>query len=206
MPPAPTTIADGTAAIRLRAHGLEGLIITIVTQPDGAKLSELRLPYPLAGYGGHDLVVSPSERLLAVFLYSGQGEVGYELLDLVGGLSHLGGLPYVFGEGDAPVFSPDESLLVMVRETYFGWWDDARDDTAALVPWGALTVHDLLAGRLDEIELHARVPTSWQPENASWTAPTELAFVGPRELRLRTPWGSTPRFVLPRVLAPVVVE
>jgi hypothetical protein len=42
----------------------------------------ITLPYPNAGYGGHELVRSPDGRHLAVFLYSGQSEQGWELFQL----------------------------------------------------------------------------------------------------------------------------
>ncbi|HEX5634951.1 MAG TPA: hypothetical protein VFX50_17025, partial [Gemmatimonadales bacterium] len=75
-----------------------GLAVVVAT-PEGNELARAPLPYPVAGYGGHELVLSAQERYLALFLYSGQSEVGYELFGFRPELVHLGGFAYVFGEG-----------------------------------------------------------------------------------------------------------
>src|SRR5262245_14852795 len=71
------------------------------------------LSYPHLGFGGHALVVSADESYLALFLFSGQSEQGWELFELPS-LKHLGGLPYSEGEGDAPRFSSDSKWLAML--------------------------------------------------------------------------------------------
>jgi hypothetical protein len=198
--PAETFIEGGGAKIVVTAHGLVGITVSIFDRSNGVERSAVRLPYPSAGYGGHELVVSPSGRYLALFLYSGQSEVGYELFELTPELAHVGGLPYVFGEGDAPVFSPDERHMVMAWETYFDWWNDetiAARSRDSEIEWGALAVHELPDGAIFRVPLVARVPAGWSPEASSWTAPTELQFVAPDALSLRTPWGATPRIPFP---------
>jgi hypothetical protein len=200
MPPTETLIEGGNAKVMVTAHGLVGITVSIVDRQSGELRSAVRLPYPSAGYGGHELVVSPSGHWLALFLYSGQSEVGYELFELVPELAHAGGLPYMFGEGDGPVFSTDERFLVMAWETYFDWWSDASladSDHDREIEWGALAVHELPNGAIFRVPLVARVPAGWSPEPSSWTAPTELRFTTPHELSLRTPWGAEPRIPFP---------
>lgn len=195
--PAETLIDGGNAKVVVTAHGLVGITVTLVDRVSGVERAAVRLPYPSAGYGGHELVVSPHGRYLALFLYSGQTEVGYELFELVPELAHCGSLPYQFGEGDQPVFSADERWLVMAWETYFDWWDDTEHGRAREVEWGALAVQQLPDGPILRTPMVARVPEGWEPEPSSWTAPTELRFAGGRELTLRTPWGTTPRIPFP---------
>jgi hypothetical protein len=209
MPPAETIIDGGNARIVVAAHGLVGITVSVVDRASGVERQTVRLPYPSAGYGGHELVVSPSGRYLALFLYSGQSEVGYELFELVPELIHTGGLPYVFGEGDQPVFSPDERSLVMVWESYFDWWSDetaADRGRAREIEWGAFATQQLPDRPIVRVPLRARIPAGWQPEGSSWTAPTELRFVARDELSLRTPWGSSPRIRFPLSGAPIVID
>ncbi len=105
---------------------LGGMTVSVVNNRTSSELGQIFLPCPSHGYGGHELVVSPHGLYLALFLYSGQSEVGYELFALQPTLQHLGGLPYVFGEGEAPVFSADDRWLAMMWETYNDW---SSDDT-----------------------------------------------------------------------------
>ncbi|MFO0634031.1 MAG: hypothetical protein U0168_14390 [Nannocystaceae bacterium] len=203
-----TLIEGGNAVIRVHAHGLVGVTVSIVERASGETRSAVRLPYPSAGYGGHELVVSPRGRYLAMFLFSGQCEVGYELFSLTPQLAHLGGLDYQYGEGDHPVFSPDESSLVMVWEDYFGWASEQAQRGARhgrVIDWGVITVHALPDGPIESRRLHASLPDGWMPEPSSWTSPTALHFVHARELRMRTPWGSEPSLPFPLPVEPSVV-
>ncbi len=207
--PAETLIDGGHAKIVVAAHGLVGITVSVVDRPSGDERSAVRLPYPSAGYGGHELVVSPSGRYLALFLYSGQSELGYEMFELLPQLEHVGGMPYTFGEGDQPVFSPDERWIVMVWETYLDWWserDAALRGHAREIEWGTLSLQHVPDGMIAHVPLVAQVPAGWDPEPSSWTAPTDLRFASPDALTLRTPWGTTPRIPFPPSGdAPVVV-
>src|SRR5262245_33007743 len=69
------------------------------------------LPYPDAGLGGGRIIVSPSERLAVLSIYSGQSEEAYELFRIADGFTRVGGLGYQLGEFASYCFSPDESLL-----------------------------------------------------------------------------------------------
>jgi hypothetical protein len=95
---------------------------TIDLVAEGRRVS---LPYPASGYGGHELVVSPSDRYLALFLYSGQSEVGWELFELPG-LRHIGRLPYIFGEGEPPVFSAGQSRVQLCEFGVLRPWTTER--------------------------------------------------------------------------------
>ena len=207
---AETLIEDGNARIVVAAHGLVGITLSIVERSTGIERSTVRLPYPSAGYGGHELVVSPFGRYLALFLYSGQSEVGYELFELVPELMHVGSLPYVFGEGDHPVFSPDERWLVMAWESYLDWWSEhttAERGRARQLDWGVLAMQQLPDGPIVRIPVQARIPAGWDPEHSSWTAPTELQFAAHDRLSLRTPWGSVPHIPFPLPAdATIIVE
>ncbi len=125
------TLRDGRP-IRLavdRAHALE-----LIVGDEG-----VHWPYPNAGLGGHKVVVSPRETHAAVWLFSGQSEVGYELFALTPKLMHLGGLPYHFGHSEAPVFSSDNAWLALAT-TVNGTLDPFDE-----APWGVLFWQSLLS-------------------------------------------------------------
>jgi len=101
------------------------------------------------GIGGVELVVSPDERFLAVFLFSGQSTQGYELFSL-DPLVRIGGLPETRGHGSAPSFSPDsQHLLSLIDEvprlrTTGAFFEECQDDDSderAVVDLAHLFVH-----------------------------------------------------------------
>src|SRR4249919_3808023 len=72
---------------------------------------------PQAGYGGSEIIVAPDERHIALFVYSGQSQVGYELFALdvtTATVKQVGRMPYIHGHGDAPRFSPDGRWLALL--------------------------------------------------------------------------------------------
>jgi hypothetical protein len=92
-------------------------IVVVVEAPKGGVLARTAIPYPTAGCGGCEILLSAKERYLAMFLYSGQSEVGYELFYFRPHLQHISSFGYVFGEGTGPVFSSDERWLALAWAT-----------------------------------------------------------------------------------------
>jgi hypothetical protein len=156
---------------------------TIDVVANGARAS---VPFPSAGYGGHELVVLGSERFLALYLFSGQSEVGWELFELQPQLRHLGGLPYLLGEGHPPVFSADEKWLAMVS-TLRDIGPDEDDPDALAIDWAEVRLQPLPGGPVAACTLRLRFdepPPEREPEYP------RLVMVGPPEpLELELPWG-----------------
>lgn len=156
------------------------------------------LPYPHAGYGGHELVVSPDESHVALYLYSGQSEQGWELFSLSPELRHVGGLPYVNGEGDAPQFSPDGQWLAMcvaVERRVHGTDDDFEEvcdpdaDDSVMVEWARLYVQHVSSTELSSQAVCVRVPRALDPDEVNeWATYDSMRFVSPTSLELTTPW------------------
>lgn len=80
---------------------------------DRAPADVLAVPCPGAGAAGARICLAPSGRLALVALHSGQGEEGYVVLGLDGGLTRLVDQPYVAGEAAAYCFDADEARVVM---------------------------------------------------------------------------------------------
>ncbi len=181
-----------------------GLVVTLASD-DATR--EIALPCPRAGYGGHELVVSPDESSLALFLFSGQNEQGWELFSLRPMLRHLGGLPYVEGTGDAPRFSPDGQWLAMLVSVtprvhatgaYFEDVSDPDADGDVLVEWARLYVHHVASGQTTDHPIAALVPRALDPDEIhEWRTYGAMRFVAATALELTTPWSDRIECTLP---------
>lgn len=185
---------------------------------DERRASTVALPTPGSGYGGHELVVSRDERHAALFLYSGQSEVGFELFALGAKLRRIFSLPYELGDADPPRFSADATWLVMLVRTHggHGWYDDSDNlyDHAAPPPADVPATGDPRVWRLPWAELHAlHVPTrtpsraaitieSHAPPtraelDAAWSTQGRLVAVDAEAAELLLPWNEPLRIPLP---------
>lgn len=186
-------IRNGDGLLRMRV-GDE--LIVLVESKSGDEL--VRLPYPCAGYGGHEIVVSPDETYAAVFLYSGQSEVGYELFEVKPSLRHLASMPYVFGEGDAPVFSPNGKFIAMAYAVN-GWLDpadfmeDLNDKWRFLIRWSEIHLRCIESGEEAVCSVNV-LPGSREQEESIY--PT-IRFKSDTELELEVPWFGPILFCLP---------
>ena len=164
-------LSDGRT-LTLDADGREGRLRVSI---DGG--GHVDLPYPRRGYGGHEFVVAPGERVVAIFLYSGQSEIGYELFSLEPSLAHLRSCPYRTGAGDVPVFSPDARLIGLawtvngrlVPEADLSFEEamvgpDERLISPLALHWATLRVEDVATGDVEQCEVHVRVPAGWPME------------------------------------------
>lgn len=175
--------------------------------------ARLALPYPRAGYGGHALVVSPDEDHVALYLFSGQSEQGWELFALRPALRHVGGLAYVEGCGDAPRFSPDGRWLAMLVATTprvvatGACFEDVSTpdaDDAVLVEWARLYVHRLGDEQTTRHPVTALVPRAVAPDEVNaWSTYDAMRFPTPTDLEVTTPWGERLTCRLPVASVPV---
>lgn len=200
--------ASDLVAVRLAGPGDIGLVVERLDWPSLKSLSAASLPCPSAGVGGFVVAVSPKSTYLAVRLYSGQSEEGYELFALSSEVTHVGGMAYVFGMSDlSPMtFSPDESLVAMALLEEQIWWADPADDdrdwdspsVGGLVEWTTLYVHRIGEPVPIRYALKVEVPDGWvlPEELAEDSAPRNLRFVGEREVDVDLPWGGSARLTL----------
>lgn len=167
------------------------------------------LPLSSAGYGGHELVLSPDEELLVVWLYSGQSEIGYELFDF-NPLRHLRSFPYVVGEGSVPVFSEDSRLLAMAssRNTILEIdeagveFKDLRLSHDALVDWATVHLLNLEDDDVFSCQVSVQLRTGFPVDHEQDYYP-EIVRCSATDVQLATGWGSSVELPIP--LPPTVV-
>jgi hypothetical protein len=181
-------------------------IAVVVDAPNGEALARTAIPYPVHGYGGHELLLSAQERYLAMFLYSGQSEVGYELFCFRPRLRHICSFGYVFGEGLGPAFSSDERWIGLAWATNptIDLDDEGlggKDSTTAegVVDWAKLRIQELPDGPATTCNIQVRVGSGF-PLDLFY--PERLEIAGSGEACFQTAWGEQVRtsWPLPSVL------
>jgi hypothetical protein len=177
--------------------------IAIVVTYDGAAVARAAIPYPRHGYGGHELLLSPDERYLALWLYSGQSEIGYELFAFPR-LEHLHSFGYVLGEGNGPAFSPDDRFLALAWSTNPGLVLVDLPDMPAhpgvsphpiTIEWAQLRLHDLVDDTATTCTISVDLPAGFPVETDDSYWPEHLALTAD-EIRFHA-WNDLVRIPLP---------
>ena len=148
-----------------------------------------------------DLVVSASERLALAWLNSGQGECGYVLLLIAGGLQCLNRGP-IFSLNtmvSAPSFAPSEQFVISAAGTNEPlWWTDPNNhqrdwNTPAkggLITFGQIFVHDLEADQITAHRIDFDLPSGWipdDPDNGWWMAPRSPEYLSEDRIQFQLP-------------------
>ena len=202
-------VFGGSYAIKLRSGatlrcGKEARAAEFWVALEGQQVT---MRVPNAGYGGSELVVSPDQRWAALFVYSGQSDQGYELFALEPALKRVGGLPYVYGEGTVPVFSPDSRWLAMVMTTEqrvrdSGDYaeeileDDAEGDV--FVDWAKLYAQQLPDGPINNAPVGTTIARSMSYDDlCEWNLYNAIAYTANDRLSIKLPWGGKADVKLP---------
>jgi hypothetical protein len=183
------------------------IVVTLERGAGSGSDDSVRLPSPLEGLGGVELVVSPDERLAALLVYSGQSEQGWELFAIEPVLRHLSSLPYVQGEGLAPVFSPDSRHLAMIvtvepRERGTGENAEALLDPEAtgeiLIDWATLFIQQVPDGEVEASAIGTWVQRSIDSDEIhGWDLYESLRFTRNHQLTVPLPWGGVIELPVP---------
>ena len=185
--------------IRVEVSNAE--IAVVVTAPSGETVGHAAIPHPPAGCAGHELLLSANERYLAMFLHSGQSEVGYELFCFRPLLRHICSFGYVSGEGFGPVFSSDEYWLGLAWATnpLLCLLDEGVEHLPTgeyLVDWVTLRIQKLSDGSATCCSVRVRLGPGFPLEGDESFYPERLEIVG-EEARCQTAWGEQIRAPLP---------
>lgn len=184
-----------------------------VERPEGT--SKVAVAEWRGGIGGVELVVSPDERFLAVFLFSGQSSQGYELFSLEP-VERVGGLPETQGHGSAPCFSPDARHLVSLIDVvprlratgaFFEECQDDASDERAVVDLAQLFVHRLSSPEVvQRFAVGVELPLSTDLDALlDWDRYDAIGFRGD-EVTLRLPSGAGLTSEVHRIPLPPVAD
>lgn len=186
------TLMDESSSIRVGegtvAVAYEGSQMVVMLSSDSS-ISRLVMPYPNEGVGGEEFIVSDDGCYLALFLNSGQSEVGYELFELEPQLRRLSGLPYVWGEGNAPIFSPGSKWIAIASAVNPHLrLDELVEDSVSTIDvqsWAELRVQGVPHG---DLALCARSLTPAADYDLDDALYPEIEFISDDQILLKTPW------------------
>lgn len=151
------------------------------------------MPYPMEGYGGGILIVSPAEKYLVFSYFSGQSEEGFVLFDIADMCwnivyEHM----YSFGEGSNYFFINDEKILVEAKRT--GWWceEDSEADVEgnSYYEFGELNFLDIDDGHFVTNKILVYPNDSWQEGITDNGYIDDLEAMGGNRFRIKLPWGT----------------
>jgi hypothetical protein len=159
-----------------------------------------------AGLGGGRLILSPSEKVVVVSIYSGQSEEGFELVAVEPRLRHLLTRDYVFGEEASFAFTPSEDRLAMMYPfSCSEWWLGFDEGESVPMPGGAMRfpfgefrLFDLHTGAETVHSLHVLLPAGWTPPEELWDSNLRVSLSG-EHMTFMAPWG-TEQVALPAAL------
>ena len=188
--------ADRSLEADVRGEG-PGAAITVRLRRGQELLGEVTLPYPKAGLAGGHFVLSPSQHLAVLSIFSGQSEEGYELFRLNDSIARITGLPYQVGEFASFCFSSDEALLVMALPFRCSeWWlpwdeGEAHADGQGRFTFGfgQVRVHDIAKGDVSVHEMQLSAPATWHPSRVEYDPDLRPTFLSADRLQLWVPWG-----------------
>ncbi len=150
------------------------------------------MPYPIEGYGGGILIVSPAEKYLVFSYFSGQSEEAFVLFDIADKCwnivyEHM----YSFGEGSNYFFINDEKILVEAKRT--GWWyeEDSEADIEgnSYYEFGELNFLDIEGGNFVTNKILVYPNDSWQEDVTDNGYIDDLEALGGNRFRIKLPWG-----------------
>ncbi|MFI5915118.1 hypothetical protein [Dactylosporangium sp. NPDC051541] len=195
-------VRGGASTVEWRA-GTSALTLVTPGAPDEVA------PFPgPPEAGGHEFVVSPDERHLVLFSWSGQGTLGLEVFRLQPAFAHIGGLGPTHAHGGSPVFSPDGRWLALFTDgeyTVRGTGEDfeerydANSDAHAVLDWACLHLLRLPELTTYRVDVGVDLPVATNPDvYSAWEPYDVVQRVTDHLVVLRMPWGPEVAVPLPR--------
>ena len=151
------------------------------------------MPYPMEGYGGGILVVSPSQKHLVFSYFSGQSEEAFVLFDIADMEWNLVyERMYSFGEGSNYFFVDEDRILVEAKRT--GWWSKEDSETDidgnSYYEFGELNFFDVDAGNFTTNKILVYPNDSWEEDVTDNGYIDGLEVLGENRFAINLPWGT----------------
>lgn len=149
------------------------------------------MPYPSGGYGGGSLQLSPSEKYLIFFYFSGESEEAFVLLKIKNGqLELLYDSGYLYGEDANYSFVTDEKVLVQTFRTASWYKENAKTDENGdmYYEFGELNLFNLETHILSRHSIYVYPSEDWEEEKTD-VGPFKLSGINNGEFIVIMPWG-----------------
>lgn len=191
---APLELADGTL---IELYEDEDWIGIYRLRPDAEEADGLILPPLPWTFAGAELVASPDEAWVVLWVYSGQSEEAIFLVAVRDELILRYASGYLGGEAGSLGFSPDAKRLAFALPTTCNEWWELWDDGVVLLdeenmPWihfGQLVLVETETGQATTRLIRVLPPDGWQPEQAAYDPFMRPTFLEDGMLELQMPWG-----------------
>jgi hypothetical protein len=158
-------------------------VVARISAPTWALGAEILIPVAGSGCAIEEVAIAPSGRWATTQRFSGQGEHGFDILDLermqrIGGLSDRRG--YIL---ETPIFANNEARVIACTTSMLsGFWCHRDDDIDMRARGGVIELaqiheHDLTTHRMRSCVLEIEVPPSWLPDDpwsSIWYGPTAI--------------------------------
>jgi len=169
---------------------------------DGKIINTLEIPYPLGGYGGGSLYLSPSKSYLLFWHYSGQSEESFTLYKISDDkLEIVFEELYLNGEAANYDFSPNEEFLIQSLPISCTQWDwkyyveecdfaEKDENNNLFFVFGYINILDIANKTLSQHQI--RIYPSESAENfskESYNPFIPLEMVDASTLKISMPWG-----------------
>ena len=181
------TLADGSKII---LQDEDNISLSLISN-DGTK-DIFQFPYHSGGYGGGSLLLSPSERYVIFFYFSGESEEGFVLLEIVNHqFKFLYDSDYLYGEDANYGFADNEKILIQTFRIGSWYIEDAKTDESGdmYYTFGELNLLNLETLNLDRHTILVYPSDDWKEEKTD-VGIFLFTDIADGMLSVEMPWGN----------------
>lgn len=169
----------------------DDIILSFVS--DDKVESRFEVPYPLGGYGGGWIMLSPSENYLVFSYFSGESEEGFCLFQIEDSqLELIYDSGYLYGEEANYSFVNNERILVQTFRTGAWYQENAEADENGdlYYEFGELNLFYIKKQELSRHTIHVYPSDDWE-EEVTDVGTFAFSDVNGSEVHVTVPWGET---------------
>lgn len=169
----------------------DDIILSFVS--DDKVESRFEVPYPLGGYGGGWIMLSPSENYLVFSYFSGESEEGFCLFQIEDSqLELIYDSGYLYGEEANYSFVNNERILVQTFRTGAWYQENAEADENGdlYYEFGELNLFYIKKQGLSRHTIHVYPSDDWE-EEVTDVGTFAFSDVNGSEVHVTVPWGET---------------
>lgn len=169
----------------------DDIILSFVS--DDKVESRFEVPYPLGGYGGGWIMLSPSENYLVFSYFSGESEEGFCLFQIEDSqLELIYDSGYLYGEEANYSFVNNERILVQTFRTGAWYQENAEADENGdlYYEFGELNLFYIEKQELSRHMIHVYPSDDWE-EEVTDVGTFAFSDLNGSEFHVTVPWGKT---------------